>query len=95
MPTMGIFTAFEASWTMRTAIGLIAGPERPPVTLAMRGRRVSTSMASDDEGVDERDGVGARRLRRRGPSGRCLVTLGESFTIRGRCELPSQRLARS
>src|ERR1035438_4467611 len=30
---------------MRTAMGLIAGPESPAVTLAMRGLRVSGSMA--------------------------------------------------
>src|SRR6185503_2291120 len=29
---------------MRTAMGLMAGPESPPVTLVRRGLRVSTSM---------------------------------------------------
>src|ERR1039458_6666544 len=45
MPMMGIFTAFAASQTSLTAIGLIAGPVRPPVTLASFGLRVWMSIA--------------------------------------------------
>ena len=45
MPMIGIFTACRHSYTMRTAIGRIAGPLRPPSTLVSFGRRVSTSMA--------------------------------------------------
>src|SRR6185312_11000520 len=40
MPITGIFTARASSHTMRRAIGLSAGPERPPVLLARRGRQV-------------------------------------------------------
>ena len=38
------WTARKAWNTQRTAIGLMAGPESPAVTLAMRGLRVSTSI---------------------------------------------------
>ena len=34
MPTMGILTAFAHCHTIRTATGLIAGPDMPPVLLA-------------------------------------------------------------
>src|SRR6266849_640117 len=40
IPMTGICTDFEASYTIRTAIGLMAGPESPAVTLAIRGLRV-------------------------------------------------------
>ena len=40
----GIFIADEHSYTMRTAIGLIAGPLRPPKMFDSCGRRVSTSI---------------------------------------------------
>ena len=43
-PHTGIFTAFAASYTIRTAIGLIAGPESPPNPAPIRGRRVSASI---------------------------------------------------
>ena len=36
MPITGTFTAFAASYTMRTAIGWIAGPDTPPVLFARR-----------------------------------------------------------
>ena len=45
MPRIGIFTACRHSYTMRTAIGRIAGPLRPPITFVSFGCRVSTSMA--------------------------------------------------
>ena len=45
MPMMGMRTALRHSYTMRTAMGRIAGPLRPPTTLDRSGRRVSTSMA--------------------------------------------------
>ena len=45
MPTIGMRTASWHSYTMRTAMGRMAGPLRPPTTLDSRGRRVSTSMA--------------------------------------------------
>jgi len=44
-PTSGMRTARASSWTMRRATGLMAGPERPPVPLARRARRVATSTA--------------------------------------------------
>ena len=43
MPITGILTARAACQAMRTATGRMAGPERPPVPKARRGRRVSTS----------------------------------------------------
>ena len=45
MPMIGIFTRRAHSYTMRTAIGRIAGPLRPPTTFDSFGRRVSTSIA--------------------------------------------------
>src|SRR5919108_408804 len=45
MPTIGIFTARRHSYTIRTAIGRIAGPLKPPTMFESFGRRVSTSMA--------------------------------------------------
>ncbi len=44
-PITGIFTACAASYTIRSAIGLIAGPERPPNLLPSRGFRVCASIA--------------------------------------------------
>src|SRR5262249_1270434 len=44
-PTTGIFTACTACKTKRRAMGLIAGPERPPNPAPSRGRRVRASMA--------------------------------------------------
>src|SRR5208337_936737 len=44
-PTIGIFTARAAWYTMRKATGLIDGPDSPPVTFHRRGLRVSISMA--------------------------------------------------
>ena len=81
-PQIGIETARAASWTMRTAIGLIAGPESPPVLLAIRGRRVSTSIDSDKK-VFTRDSASApassrtfSHLRDRGDVGRQLHDQG-------------------
>src|SRR5207247_1203600 len=45
MPTTGMRTARASSWTMRSATGLMAGPERPPLPAARRGRRASRSIA--------------------------------------------------
>ncbi len=44
-PQTGIFTAFATCHTIRSATGLMAGPERPPVTLPRIGVRVRVSMA--------------------------------------------------
>ena len=43
IPHTGIFTAWDACQTMRSAIGRIAGPESPPRPFASTGRRRSTS----------------------------------------------------
>ena len=66
---------------MRSAIGLIAGPDSPAVMLAMLGRRVSGSMAMREQRVDQGDGVGTRVL---GGPRHCamLVTFGDSLTIK-------------
>ncbi len=45
MPMMGSLMAWWHSQTIRTAIGRMAGPLRPPMTFDSLGRRVSTSMA--------------------------------------------------
>ena len=44
--------------SMRTAIGLIAGPESPAVTLAIRGCEIRID-CHRREGIDQREGVGA------------------------------------
>src|SRR6266540_3987889 len=44
MPMIGICTACRHSYTMRTAIGRMAGPLRPPTMFEIFGRRVSTSI---------------------------------------------------
>src|SRR5580692_12270640 len=68
---------------MRRAIGLIAGPERPPVRLLRRGVRVSTS-------IDMARKVFTRLIMSAPASAATFatlaieVTLGESFTMRGR-----------
>ena len=43
-PITGMVSARAAWNTCRTAIGRMAGPDRPPVTLASTGRRVRTSI---------------------------------------------------
>src|ERR1700689_4656617 len=68
---------------MRTAMGLIAGPERPPVLLAMRGRRLSTSIDSDKK-VLTRESASAPAFSAQRAIWAMDVTLGESFTINGR-----------
>src|SRR5262252_3990840 len=68
---------------MRTAIGLMAGPERPPVMLLSRGLRVSTS-------IDIARNVLTRLTASAPASAATLaicateVTLGESLMISGR-----------
>src|ERR1035441_838322 len=68
---------------MRRAMGLIAGPERPPVMLLRRGRRVSASMEIARKVLV--------RLTASAPASAAIlamwameVTLGESLTISGR-----------
>src|ERR1700727_1820887 len=76
---------------MRTAMGLIAGPESPPVLLAMRGRRVSTSMERDKK-VLTSERASAPALSAHFAIWAMEVTLGESFTIRGRRETALARV---
>src|SRR5579863_3728471 len=78
---------------MRRAMGLMAGPERPPVMLVRRGRRVSTSMDMARKVLV--------RLRASAPASAAIlemwamdVTLGESLTMRGRREADLARLTR-
>src|SRR5579864_8539135 len=78
---------------MRTAIGLIAGPDSPPVMLLSRGFRVSTS-------IDIARKV-LTRLRASAPAFAATwaiwaieVTLGESLTISGRLVDDRARLTR-
>ncbi len=94
IPTTGMRTARAASHVMRTAIGLIAGPLRPPVTLAMRGRRVSTSIASD-RNVFTSDTASAPAASATCAICAMLVTLGDSFTISGRALSCRQRVTSS
>src|SRR3990170_5442697 len=44
IPMIGIFTALYTCQTILTATGLMAGPDKPPVTLASRGFHVSVSI---------------------------------------------------
>ena len=45
MPITGTFTAFAASYTMRTAIGWIAGPDTPPgVIFVLKNRNNSVNI---------------------------------------------------
>src|SRR5579862_6295711 len=68
---------------MRTAMGLMAGPDKPPVMLLRRGLRVSTSMDMARKVLT--------RLTASAPAVAATlaicameVTLGESLTMRGR-----------
>ena len=45
IPMIGIRTAWRHSYTMRTAMGRMAGPLSPPTMFASFGRRVSMSIA--------------------------------------------------
>jgi hypothetical protein len=80
---MGIPTACRAWWTSRTAIGRMAGPERPPTTFASRGRRVSTSMAIAGMVLmsEMAEAPAASTARATTP---ISVTFGVSFGITGR-----------
>src|ERR1035441_6833580 len=78
---------------MRSVMGLMAGPERPPVMLARRGLRVSASMAMARNVLET--------LRALAPARAAIwamwameVTLGESLTMSGRVEALLARLTR-
>ena len=82
MPITGMSTARATWYTIRRATGNTAGPDRPPVVLAMTGRRVRRSMRMPISVLI--------RLRPSAPaSAQALamatmsVTLGDSFMITG------------
>src|SRR5215472_14363827 len=85
MPSTGIVTDLAASYTMRTAMGLIAGPESPALMLAMRGLRELTSMAMA-RNVLTNEMASAPASWATWAICAMLVTLGDSFTISGRAE---------
>src|SRR5947207_14850292 len=74
---------------MRKAIGLMAGPLNPAVILEMRGLRVSASMAIATN-VLTREMASAPAFSADLAIMGILVTLGESFTMRGRREAALQ-----
>src|SRR6266481_1323475 len=85
---------------MRRAMGLMADPLSPAVTLEMRGLRVSASMAMATK-VLTREMASAPAFSADLAMAGMLVTLGESFTINGRRDAAlqlatsSSRVARS
>src|ERR1700727_1349672 len=68
---------------MRNAIGLIAGPLKPAVTLDMRGLRALASIAMPTK-VLIREIASAPAFSADFAMAAMLVTFGESFTISGR-----------
>src|SRR6266481_1251928 len=68
---------------MRNAMGLMAGPERPAVTLAILGRRVSASIAMA-RNVFTREMASAPASWATYAICAIEVTLGESLTMIGR-----------
>ena len=68
---------------MRTAIGLMAGPERPPVPKEIRGFAVSGSIAMPTS-VLMSDRMSAPASRAARADSTRSGALGESFTISGR-----------
>src|SRR5579859_2434604 len=85
---------------MRRAIGLMAGPLNPAVTLEMRGLRVLASIAMPTK-VLTSEMASAPAFSADLAIAGMLVTLGESFTINGRraaalqLATSSSRVARS
>src|ERR1700727_1681255 len=69
----------------------MAGPERPPVLLAIRGRRLSTSIDKDRK-VLTRESASAPAFSAHLAICAMEVTLGDSFTIRGRRETALARV---
>ena len=69
---------------MRTAIGRIAGPLRPPSTLVIFGRRVSTSIAIA-RNVLTSDTASAPASSAARANDATSVTFGVSFGMTGRC----------
>ena len=69
---------------MRSATGLIAGPESPPTTRASFGRRVSASIAMPSSVLMSETASAPSASTARAIS-TMSVTFGLSFTISGRC----------
>ena len=82
MPITGIFTVCRHSCTMRTAIGLIAGPLRPPTTFEIFGLRVSTSITIA-RNVLTSDTASAPASSAARANDATSVTFGVSFGITG------------
>src|SRR5947209_2682160 len=82
MPITGISTVCAASQTMRSAIGLIAGPLSPAVTFEMRGFRALASIAIPTN-VLTSEIASAPAFSADFAIPGMLVTFGESFTISG------------
>ena len=68
--------------TLSSAIGLIAGPDRPPWTLPITGRRAVTSMAMPMMVLITASASLPASMQRRAFS-RMSVWLGESLVMRG------------
>jgi len=83
LPITGILTALHVSQTMRKAMGLMAGPDSPAVTLEIRGLRVSASIAMATNVFTSEMASAPASSATRAICG-MLVTLGDSFTITGR-----------
>ena len=81
-PIIGIFTALETSYTILTAIGLMAGPDSPPVTFANTGFLVFISIFIA-KNVFINDTASAPPSSAPFAILAISVTLGVSFTISG------------
>jgi len=81
IPQTGILTALYTCHTIRRAIGLMAGPERPPVMVDSKGFRLSASMAIPRK-VLTRETASAPAPSTARAISAISVTLGESLTIR-------------
>ena len=82
-PIIGISTARAHCQVMRTTMGRIAGPDRPPVMLPSLGRwlSISTAMARKVLATTSASAPAASAAR---AISAMSVTLGDSFTQRGR-----------
>ena len=82
IPTTGMRTLRARAQTIASATGLIAGPDRPPVTLRSRGRRVATSTARP-RSVLMAQSASAPSASTARPTAVMSVTFGDSFTHSG------------
>jgi hypothetical protein len=81
-PTNGIVTALDTCHTMRTATGLMAGPDSPPILFANTGRRRWMSIFIPTKVLINESASAPPASQARAISA-ILVTLGLSFTIKG------------